>query len=334
VAGATPVPTRYLTTEALAGEGLLDFQSEVRPLIDKELAFAHYQQLFQVHPERTRWSWQQFEELLDRTLPTAPEFVAAVEQAVPAAEDRFILAEVDRPFAGVSFADRGELDRRLVRLVETDLLRRTDPEYSADLAVFNALLSIYSVLSVAITAGRLSDEDRVRHVETEWHGFFSFVASGPPPRRLEELLALHRAGIVRFAGPELEVALDNDRFVPRSPAVPGQVGARHDPADAVVGAGFNGLYVKKSSQEAVEGYRPIFDAFMDSPGARHKQLPFTTLEEFLGGGSVLVGSPEQVIDKFGRYQEAFGHELSGVALEVPGLPRTTIAPPSRHSSRR
>jgi len=93
-----------------------------------------------------------------------------------------------------------------------------------------------------------------------------------------------------------------------------------DPADAVVGAGFNGLYVRKSSQDAVDGYRPIFDAFMDSPGARHNQLPFTTLEEFLEQGSVLVGSPEQVIDKFGRYQEAFGHELSGVSLEVPGLP--------------
>lgn len=35
---------------------------------------------------------------------------------------------------------------------------------------------------------------------------------------------------------------------------------------------------------------------------------------------MLVGSPEQVIDKFGRYQEAFGHELSGVSLEVAGLP--------------
>ena len=59
---------------------------------------------------------------------------------------------------------------------------------------------------------------------------------------------------------------------------------------------------------------------MDSPGARHNQLPFRTLEEFLEGGSVLVGSPEQVIDKFGRYQAAFGHELSGISLEVAGLP--------------
>jgi uncharacterized NAD(P)/FAD-binding protein YdhS len=228
VAGTTPVPTRYLTPAALdqLGDGVLDFRSQVRPLVEKELTFAHYQQLFLAHPERTRWSWQEFFEVLDRTLPTAPEFAAAVEAAVPAEEDRFVLADVDRPLAGVSFEDRGELERTLVRLIETDLLRRDDPQYSADLAVFNALLSVYSVLSVAITAGRLSDQDRVRHVETEWHGFFSFVASGPPPRRLEELLALHRAGILRFAGPELTVALRDEKFVAKSSAVPGEIEAR------------------------------------------------------------------------------------------------------------
>ena len=228
VAGTTPVPTRYLTVAALdeLGDGVLDFQSQVRPLIDKELTFAHYQRLFQAHPERTRWTWQQFAEVLDRTLPTAPEFVAAVNEAVPSPADRFVLAEVDRPLAGRFFDDSAALEKVLVGLIEADLLRRADPECSADLAVFNALLSVYSVLSVAITAGRLSDEDRVRHVETEWHGFFSFVASGPPPRRLEELLALHRAGIVRFAGPDLTVALGKDRFVASSPAVPGAIEAR------------------------------------------------------------------------------------------------------------
>jgi hypothetical protein len=35
---------------------------------------------------------------------------------------------------------------------------------------------------------------------------------------------------------------------------------------------------------------------------------------------LLVGSVEQVIDKFGRYHEAFGHELSGIALGTPGFP--------------
>jgi uncharacterized NAD(P)/FAD-binding protein YdhS len=228
VAGTKPVPTRYLTKAALdeLGGGVLDFDRDLRPLIDKELTFAHYQQLFHAHPERTRWPWQQFAGVLDRSLPTAPEFVAAVEAAVPDPVDRFVRAEVDRPLAGRFFADRERFERFLTGLIEADLLRRADPAYSADLAVFNALLSIYGVLSEAITEGRLSDEDRVRQVETEWHGFFSFVASGPPPRRLEELLALHRAGIVRFAGPDLEVAIDNDRFVARSPAVPGEIRAR------------------------------------------------------------------------------------------------------------
>ena len=53
----------------------------------------------------------------------------------------------------------------------------------------------------------------MRHVEGHFHGLFSFLASGPPPRRLAELLALHRAGIVRFLGPHLELA---SRTVPSS----------------------------------------------------------------------------------------------------------------------
>jgi uncharacterized NAD(P)/FAD-binding protein YdhS len=223
VAGTKPVPTRYLTKDAL-DDGVLDFERQVRPLIDKELTFAHYRQLFAAHPERTRWHWERFAEVLDRWVPG--EFEAAVAAAVPDPDDRFVRDQLDRPLAGRNFADREAFERFLTGLIETDLLRRADPSYSADLAVFNTLLSIYSVLSQLITEGRLSDEDRVRRVETEWHGFFSFVASGPPPRRLEELLALHRAGIVRFAGPDLDVAIDNDHFVAHSPGVAGEIRAR------------------------------------------------------------------------------------------------------------
>ena len=232
VAGTKPVPTRYLTKTALAelGDGVLDFQTQIAPLIDKELAFAHYQQLFTAHPERTRWSWERFAEVLHRWQPgdgaSGDVFGVAVRAAVPDPVDRFVRSEVDRPLGGRFFGDRERFERFLTGVIETDLLRRADPAYSADLAVFNALLSIYSVLSQAITEERLSDEDRVRQVEMEWHGFFSFVASGPPPRRLEELLALHRAGIIRFAGPDLEVAIDNDHFVARSTGVAGEIRAR------------------------------------------------------------------------------------------------------------
>lgn len=96
----------------------------------------------------------------------------------------------------------------------------------------------------------------------------------------------------------------------------------HDPADAVVGAGFLGLLVADTTQEALRLYEPAFEAFRRSPGAVHNRLPFSTLEEYARDSSALIGSPAEVVDKVGRYREAFGHELSGVSLDVPGLPES------------
>lgn len=93
----------------------------------------------------------------------------------------------------------------------------------------------------------------------------------------------------------------------------------HDPADAVVGAGFIALLVAPTSQEARRAYRPAFEAFAHSPGAAHNRFPFDSLEDFLEQGSALVGSPAEVLDKLGTYQADFGHELTGVPLDVPGV---------------
>lgn len=308
VPGTKPVPTRYLTKEAL-GEGLLDFDRDVAPLIEKELAYAHYLQLFAAHPERTRGSWDDFAEALDRWSPSpsraasSTAFGAVVAAGVPDPEDRFVRGEVDRPLAGRLFEDREGFERFLTELVENDLLRRADPAYSADLAVFNALLSIYSVLSRAITDGQLSDEDRVRRVESEWHGFFSFVASGPPPRRLEELLALHRAGIVRFAGPELDVAIDNDQFVATSPAVPGEIRAR-----AFVEA-------RLPRPDVLAAADPLLRGLLDSGGLAADEL-FAADGTSLGGGQLKADSRCRAIRADGSTHETLfllGPSVSGSA---------------------
>ena len=309
VPGTKPVPTRYLTKEAL-GDGLLDFDRDVLPLIEKELAYAHYRQLFTAHPERVRWSWDDFAAALDAVPGVALGsesadlgFDAVVAEAVPDAADRFVRHEVDRPLAGRFFADRETFERFLVALVEGDLLRRADPEHSPDLAVFNALLSIYSVLSRAITDGQLSDEDRVRKVESDWHGFFSFVASGPPPRRLEELLALHRAGVVRFAGPDLEVAMDNDQFVARSPGVAGEIRAR-----AFVEARLPRPDVLATSD-------PLLRGLLDSGALAADEL-FAADGTSLGGGQLKADSRSRAIRADGSVHPALfllGPSVSGSA---------------------
>ncbi|MFC3448193.1 LLM class flavin-dependent oxidoreductase [Amycolatopsis speibonae] len=89
----------------------------------------------------------------------------------------------------------------------------------------------------------------------------------------------------------------------------------HDPADALVGSGAGGLYVAKTSQEALDGYRPYFEALAKTPAYQHNKSEFTTLEDKIAHGSALVGSPEQVIDKIGDSHASFGHEVQAVSVD-------------------
>ena len=228
--GAAPVPPHYFTVDAVAalGDGRhpVDFRSEIWPLMAKELTAAHYRELFASHPERTLVSWPEFSALLDTADVNSEAFARAAEQAVPKRDDRFELLAIDRPLTGRFFGSRQDLTGAVLDYVRGDLRRRADAYFSADAAVFDTLLTVYGVLAVALTTGRISPADRIRFVEGQFHGFFSFLASGPPPRRLRELLALHEAGLVQFAGPDLEVEVADGGFVGRSGAAAEPITAR------------------------------------------------------------------------------------------------------------
>lgn len=208
-----PAPLRHLSLEKLGEEGPLDFDSQVWPLIESELTEAHYRRLFTAHPERTHGDWEELRRAL-RNHPVGDACVTGlVARLVPDPEDRFDLAGIDRPLR----ADPGsDAEPSVVRHIERDLRRRRDPAFSADRAVFDTFVSIHGFLTGLLAAGRLEVGDRISRVEDGWRSLFSFVCSGPPPRRLAELLALHRAGLVRFLGPDISVALEGDHFVARS----------------------------------------------------------------------------------------------------------------------
>lgn len=232
---SAPVPPVYFTAAALTALGSsaepADFRSQLWPLIVKELTAAHYRRLFGFHSERVVGSWDEFSGCLDRFDARGPEFQQVVLRAVPDPADRFDLDRIDRPLRGCTFADHEALGRALIEHVQADLARRADPGHSADLAVFNALLTVYGVLAGAVVSGLVTAADRVRYLDGEFHGLFSFLASGPPPRRLEEMLALQRAGLLHFTGPDLQVSVEHGRFVGSSPAVAGTIDA-----DALVDA--------------------------------------------------------------------------------------------------
>ncbi|MFD0482777.1 LLM class flavin-dependent oxidoreductase [Kineococcus sp. GCM10028916] len=94
----------------------------------------------------------------------------------------------------------------------------------------------------------------------------------------------------------------------------------HDPARALVGAGSGGVHLARTSQEALERFRPLWEGYMATPAAAHNRSPFTSLEDAVERGPNLVGSPEQVVDKIGNYHGAFGHELLAIGVDGQGLP--------------
>ncbi|MET8227519.1 FAD/NAD(P)-binding protein [Streptomyces sp. NPDC005301] len=193
----------------LARPGGFDFHRDVWPLVEKELGFAHYHRLFTAHPERTRVAWTDFEEKY--AAGDAAEIQALVASAVPDPADRLDLAALDRPLDGVRYPSPEELQHGVRAYVERDLTRRHDPSHSPDLAVFLGLLSVYGQLV------RLGD------IGSWWHGFFSYLASGPPGPRLRQLLALSRAGVLRFVGADMTVTAEDGLFRARSATVPGAV---------------------------------------------------------------------------------------------------------------
>jgi hypothetical protein len=95
--------------------------------------------------------------------------------------------------------------------IRADIDRRADPHFSADVAAFDAFLAVFNVLPFVLGSPKLSPRSLVEDFDDWWFGFFSCYASGPPPSRLEELLALSVAGVVRFLGPDLRVELDEER---------------------------------------------------------------------------------------------------------------------------
>ena len=220
------VLTPAAIAELVARPALIDFETDVWPLIAAELLHGHYRELFTGHADRVVGDWASFRAVLRSHAWDDPALLEAIAAAVPDPLDRFDVASLDRPLAGTRFVDRDDAHDRVREHIVTDLHLRTAPERSAAQGVFFAALLSYLALA-DIPAERWNERSRAVSLPVRWHTFFSYVASGPPAHRLAEFLALADAGVLRFLGPEVDVRVDPGRgFVASSPRVPGETVAR------------------------------------------------------------------------------------------------------------
>jgi uncharacterized NAD(P)/FAD-binding protein YdhS len=202
--------------EQLAGEDRLDFRKHLWPLMAKEVGWGYYHELFTQHPERTALGWSEFAGQYAQLDWYSAQMQALVSAAVPAPADRLDFEALDRPLRGERFADLAELQERVRGHIAADVARRSNPAYSADLAAFLALLSVYGQMPSILATGKLTARSHVEDVAGWWQGFFEYFGSGPPGERIRQLLALSEAGIVHFLGADMWVSADEQAGVFRA----------------------------------------------------------------------------------------------------------------------
>ncbi len=219
LAGPPPLPSLY-TREAVGALGAgLDFRTRVWPLVVKEILGGYFHELLLGHPDRAGMSWPEFSARLAAATPEAvPRLVAA---AAPDPADRYDLEAVATPMAGREFADADHLQRWTRSYLRAGLRRRGDPRHSAELGALAALGS--AVLTTLEVAARLTPRSRRRDVEGWFLPLGAFLSSGPPRRRMEELVALSEAGVLRFLGPSPRISAAASAFTATSRVVPAHV---------------------------------------------------------------------------------------------------------------
>jgi hypothetical protein len=228
LAGRPPLP-RFFGPDAVAHlmsqGGPLDFRTHVWPLMAKDIAWGHYHELFNGHPDRVLVTWAEFAERFAGLSWDTDGIRALVAETVPDVEDRLDLDGLDRPLEGLRYETFDQVQDHLRALIRADVDRRSADRHSADLGAFVGFLSAFVHLAPLAGAHKLTTTSFVQDVGGWWLGFFNFLASGPPGHRLEELLALSRAGIVQFVGAGMRVDTVDGGFVASSTSSPHTVKA-------------------------------------------------------------------------------------------------------------
>ncbi len=318
----------------------LDFDADVWPLLSAELLTGYYRELFTGHPEQVRGTWASFASAL-RGILAAPggadsdELLALIEAHVPHADDRFDLASFLRPL-GVAepvaepgavdsdpdAADQGAADPdatdpgatdpvhdRVRAHVAQDLRQRTSQEHSATQALF--MTALFSYLSITeVPLARWNARSRTESLPGRWHRTFSYLASGPPGHRLEELLALADAGVVRFLGGELTVEADEHRrrFVATGRARVGGAGSG------------SGSTVAESSVAATT----LIDAWLPEAQARESDNPFLRGLVARGIARELRASDTEFAGSTGQIEVALDGRLAGASTQFAIGPFTSM----------
>ena len=116
-----------------------------------------------------------------------------------------------RPFEGQVFDSGEAYQREVVDFLEGICAEAAAGEDSPLMVAFGTLHAARLLVKQMVAERRITDASRRRDISGWFETLVEGLASGPPLERVEQLLAVERAGLVRFVGPDPQFEPDAGR---------------------------------------------------------------------------------------------------------------------------
>ncbi|MBP1161546.1 FAD/NAD(P)-binding domain-containing protein [Rhodococcus sp. PvR099] len=203
---------------SMVRSGGADFRRDVWPLVQKETAWVFYSTLLVDDPTAVQEIWA----VLSTHQWGHPEIRRTIAHLIPNPKDRLDWNAIDRPASGRSFPSRADYtDWVHQRLCVDYAASEEGPTSNALKAVGAIMRDLRDEVRQIISHRGLNGDSYRRDIDDWFSGLNNLIASGPPRSRIAELIALERAGIVTFLGPEMTVDIDDEAgfFRASSPSV-------------------------------------------------------------------------------------------------------------------
>ncbi|MFG2463035.1 FAD/NAD(P)-binding protein [Streptomyces sp. NPDC048523] len=139
------------------------------------------------------------------------------------AEHRWDWERLARPYLGRTFADRDEFHDWLLTYLRRDVRQAQVGNVSDPVkAALDVLRDVRNEVRIAVDHGGLDGNSHRDELDSWYTPLNAFLSIGPPAFRIEQMIALVKAGVLQVTGPGAEIRVDADEpsFVCTSNEIP------------------------------------------------------------------------------------------------------------------
>jgi hypothetical protein len=275
-----------------------DLRTDVWPLVDREVRSVYYSTLLAERECVCDAEAFLSEYVGLRPRPNREPFNYPASAAEDALLTRFRIEPADRwgwhriarPYLGRTFADPAEFRGWLLGYLRQDLREaRLGNVHGALKAALDVMRDLRNEIRLVVDHGGLSGDSYRDDLQRWYTPFNAFVSIGPPPERIEQLIALIEAGVLDVLGPGMLVNAAADHFLARSPHVPSSDFA----ATALIDARLPEPDIRTTTD-------PMIRALLRRGDVGRHRIPIRDGGVYETGGLAVSRSPYRLLDAHGR----------------------------------